>query len=166
MERKVALVGVLLVVVGIVGQFAWYPIPPGPGSSPADTLANHLVFFAQLLGQVVVTVGAVMLALALFIRVTGGHPLASGGRPLLLAGVAIVVLTAAASYFLQTSPAVYGVIGELPVKVFLGLMAVLNFAQVTGGAVLGVWLAGLLGSPKAPRPRAEADPHLAPGRPF
>lgn len=139
MGRRVAVGGIILVVVG-AALTAWSQRRPQVRrSDPMDDLVNGLLGLLPTLGGLILWVGAVMVALGLAMRLMPGlvlHPASA----LLWAGLGSVLL----GLLVETAAAamVFGGWSTSLSMVFLATTAL----RILGAVLLAFWLAGRLGS--------------------
>lgn len=164
MERRVALTGVTLVVVGIVLQVLVSPPYPSALLDPGP-LSWVVTFGLQVLPTVfivAVIVGSLLLALAAVWRVTGTAATPESARGLLGRGVVLILVAAGGDYLMYNSPALYETMQAMPYRLYMGLSTVFTVVQVIGCALLAFWLTGRLGSAA----RIPGEPRATASRPF
>lgn len=164
MERRVALTGVTLVVVGVVLQVLVSPPYPSGLLDPGP-LTWLVTFGLQVLPTifiVAVIVGSLLLALAAVWRITGTAATPEPAAGLLGGGLVLILVAAAGDYLMYSSPALYETMRSMPYRLYMGLSTVLTVVQVIGCALLAFWLTGRLGAPA----RTPAEPRATASRPF
>ncbi|USQ78200.1 hypothetical protein [Ornithinimicrobium faecis] len=166
MGRRVAIVGAALAVLGVALE-TW-SLRYLMGSQAVDQFAwtmRNAVAFGPTLGAVCTMAGTVMLGLALLIRLTDRSPVQGRHRGLLWSGIGLVLLTTLLEVAILAGPVVTAAVTP-GAQESLGLvLQAVALARLVGAALLGLWLTGLITSPRPPAP-AQREPALAPSRPF
>ena len=106
---------------------------------PVDYLINFVLALLPMVGRLLALVGAVTIAFAVLIKVTGRSPVTVRSRLLLVAGFALVLVAMLAeaglvSYFMNVDR----------IRMMLAVVSVTALAQAVGAALLSMWLTGLL----------------------
>ncbi|WP_022920206.1 hypothetical protein [Ornithinimicrobium pekingense] len=106
---------------------------------PVDYLINFVLALLPMVGRLLALVGAVTIAFAVLIKVTGRSPVTVRSRLLLVAGLALVLAAMLAeaglvSYFVNVDR----------IRMMLAVVSVTALAQAVGAALLSMWLTGLL----------------------
>lgn len=140
MGRRVAIVGLGLIAVGLVAAVLWRPPMVQAPGLPGDHAVAFLLGLVPALASFAGAVGAVMLAIAVLTLVTGQPPVREHPRLLLWAGLG--------SWFVAFVPESLLLSGGTTGPVWPLLTVVhLSFAlKLTGAALVALWLAGLLTS--------------------
>lgn len=138
MVRRVATIGLLVAVVGILLSVPWRSTGPAAPGTPLDHAGFVLLGLLPQVGTLLLTVGVVMLALAILTRTTGRLPLRD--HPVSLVWIGVSLWLGAVLLGLVVS-------ALLPATAYPAVLVGLNVAlllQAVGGTVLGLWLTGLL----------------------
>ncbi|SOC51085.1 hypothetical protein [Ornithinimicrobium cerasi] len=139
MARTVAVVGLALAVLGsLLMVWGQPPLRVAP-TVPVDYLSNFVLALLPMVGRLLASVGAVTIAFAVLIKVTGRSPITVGSKLLFVAGLALVLVAMLAeaglvSYFMNVDR----------IRMMLAVVSVTALAQAVGAALLSLWLTGLL----------------------
>jgi len=160
------MVGGGLTVAGVLLQvwfqpISWAAVEPGPLAG----LTRIVLQVAPRLGLLCATTGAVMLALAVFIRLTDQRVVTGAVPRLLWVGLAMGVLVMCLDYVTLTD-GFYETAQDVPVRLLMGVYAAIGVLQVVAGAIIAFGVTGLLARPPAASASADNEPPLAPSRPF
>lgn len=139
MARRVAVVGLALAVLGSLLMVWGQPPLRVARTVPVDYLSNFVLALLPIVGRLLASVGAVTIAFAVLINVTGRSPVTVRSRLLLVAGFALVLVAMLAeaglvSYFMNVDR----------IRMMLAVVSVTALAQAVGAALLSLWLTGLL----------------------
>lgn len=139
MARRVAVVGLALAVLGsLLVVWGQPPLRVAP-TVPVDYLSNFALALLPMAGRLLASVGAVTIAFAVLVKVTGRSPVTVRSRLLLATGFALVFVAMLAeaglvSYFMNVDQ----------IRVMLAMVSVTALAHSVGAALLSLWLTGLL----------------------
>lgn len=156
MGRKIALVGALLVASGIAVLNA-FVVPPMTGAvTPMGRGFDYLLWFVPMIASLVLATGAVMLALAVLVAVTGRLPVRGLPRALLLWGVGAWMVSVVVETVLLRAM-VSGAVPSGPTWTGLVLSQFSFVLQLGAASLLALWSVGLL-APEAGRGHRSALP--------
>ncbi|WP_154402077.1 hypothetical protein [Ornithinimicrobium cavernae] len=166
MVRTVAVVGVLLAVLGVVAEtLAFRYVFSGQAYDLWGSWGRNLFGLGQITISLCVTVGVVLLAVALVMAFTGRAPGWGTSPAALWSGVGLIV----AAVLLEvavTRVLLPGLNGTGQETLFLAAQSFWGVVRMVGSVLIGLSLAGLL-TATAPRARrAPAQAPLGPSRPF
>lgn len=142
MGRKIALVGALLVASGIVVLNAFVVPPMVDPFTPMGRGVNYLLWFAPMVASLVMATGAVMLALAVLVALTGWLPVRELPRSVLLWGVGAWVLSALVETVVLRATLGAGMPGFGRAGLVLGQLSLV--LQLGAATLLALWSVGLL----------------------
>lgn len=133
------------------------PLRVGP-TVPVDYLSNIALALLPMVGRLLASVGAVTIAFAVLIKITGRSPVTVRSRLLLVAGFALALVATLleaglVSYFMNVDR----------MRMMLAVVSLTALAHAVGAALLSLWLTALLTAqvPLARHP-AQARDHAAP----
>ncbi len=122
---------------------------------PVDYLGNIALALLPMVGRLLASVGAVTIAFAVLIKVSGRSPVTVPSRSLLVAGsvlvlVAMLLDAGLVSYFMNVDR----------IRLMLAVVSLTALAHAAGAALLSLWLTGLLTTqvPLARQPLGARDP--------
>lgn len=139
MARRVAVVGLALAVLGSLLMVWGQPSVQVTPTVPVDHLSNIVLGLVSMVGRLLASVGAVTLAFAVLIKVTGRSPVTVRSSLLLVAGAALVLVATIVEASLVSS-----FLNEDRIRMTLAVVSVAALAHAVGAALLSLWLTGLL----------------------
>lgn len=154
MGRKIALAGALLVASGIAVLTAFVRAPLTAPVTPMSRGVTYLLGFVPMAASLVLATGAVMLALAVLVVITGRLPVRGPVGALLLCGLGAWVLAIAVETVLIPSTMAGSMMTGV-VRAGLVLSQISVVLQLGAATLLGLWGVGVL-APQT-RPGQVAD---------
>ncbi|WP_162802029.1 hypothetical protein [Ornithinimicrobium murale] len=159
--------GAVLAVVGVLLQIWWLPSSPRlDQSGPLNGFFNDILYFVPTFGILCSTVGAVMVALALFIGLGGHAPVPHALLNLLWLGLGLVVVVTGIEYFLLSSDGLYQLSLQIPMRLLHSLSTAVGLVHLLGATLIGLGLTGLITSPRHKAQHDPENPALIESRPF